>query len=621
MNIILHTGLGEELLFLNKKYSQQFSFQQYVNGSKVEDAEIFLIGPYETDPVHLVQKINSTDRLISILILAFPADFPKTKQSLQFAPFVGKNSACISYSRQFNLQQALETAALRTRQRRSFSRINTMQATVNTLAAKPLKVQNLGVFLDRAPIGTLLVDQKDNIIDFNQKAKKIFSLDSDKSLILKDLFPGMSLQQLSWKAKRDEQQIIELNGHFLEVNVSEVENEEGEPLSILLINDITEQKKKETALQESEALFRLMAESLPQLVWKADEKGYRNFFNESWITYTGRQFSQLEGWQWTDVIHPDDLKLTLPAYQKALNTGEAFQYELRMLRHDGVYRWHLVRGVPRKTADDKVLMWIGTNTDIQEHKAFAEELEQKVKERTYELETSNSELEQFVYVTSHDLQEPLRKIRMFADLLRMNADELPPAASNQLEKINTTAQRMSTLLEELLNFTQLSKEERFEVTDLNLIIDHALDDLELVIQQKAAVVHVDKLPVIHAVPVQMHHLFYNLISNSLKFTKPDQPPVIEIRSLPVNLEAANKKHLHPDKKYVEILVKDNGIGFDPKQASQIFLIFQRLHNRNTYSGTGIGLALCKKVVTHHYGDIYACGEPGKGAAFHILLPE
>ena len=266
-------------------------------------------------------------------------------------------------------------------------------------------------------------------------------------------------------------------------------------------------------------------------------------------------------------------------------------------------------------------MWIGTNTDIHEQKAFAEELEQRVKERTYELETSNSELEQFVYITSHDLQEPLRKIRLFSDLVMGSADSLPAPSRNHLEKINATALRMSVLLKELLNFTQLNREEGFEPTDLNTIVEKAMEDLELVIQQKSAEVRTDKLPVINAVPVQMHQLFYNLINNALKFTRPGEKPVVEIRSVPPNLPAANAKHLQGETDYVEIVVKDNGIGFDQQQAQQIFKIFQRLHNRTAYSGTGIGLALCKKVVTHHYGDIYAISQPGKGAAFHVLLPK
>ena len=617
----MHSGLGEELSFLEKEYGSTFQFRLFSNGKDVANASVFLVGPFEENPVKLVQKISAADKHISIVVLAFPSDFQKTKQALQFAPFVGKNSSSISYSRQFNLQQALQAAALRTSQRRSFSKINRVPTLVASMASKPLKVQNLGLFLDKAPIGTLLVDKEENIIALNRQAKQIFSIDGEANLILKDIFPGLGLHQLNWKKNADEPQVIEWKNRHLELNLAEVENEEGEAIFIFLINDITEQRKKEKELRESEALFRLMAESLPQLVWTADENGYRTFFSHNWLTYSGKPFTELEGWQWTSLIHPDDTDNIVQQYKTALNAAQAFEYELRLLRHDGIYRWHLVRGVPHKNAEGKVLMWIGTNTDIHEQKAFAEELEQRVKERTYELETSNSELEQFVYITSHDLQEPLRKIRLFSDLVMGSAESLPAPSRNHLEKINATALRMSVLLKELLNFTQLNREEGFEPTDLNTIVEKAMEDLELVIQQKSAEVRTDKLPVINAVPVQMHQLFYNLINNALKFTRPGEKPVVEIRSVPPNLQAANAKHLQGETDYVEIVVKDNGIGFDQQQAQQIFKIFQRLHNRTAYTGTGIGLALCKKVVTHHYGDIYAISQPGKGAAFHVLLPK
>lgn len=181
---------------------------------------------------------------------------------------------------------------------------------------------------------------------------------------------------------------------------------------------------------------------------------------------------------------------------------------------------------------------------------------------------------------------------------------------------------MTTLLKELLNFTQLSKEEQMVTTDLNSIIDQAIVDLELIIEQKKAIIKKGKLPVITAIPVQMHQLFYNLLNNALKFSKDNLPPVVEIRaSLAGRKEIDQFKTLLPDVSYHKITVSDNGIGFDEKYASQIFNIFQRLHNKSTYSGTGIGLALCKKVVTNHYGHIYAESKPGVGATFSILIPQ
>jgi light-regulated signal transduction histidine kinase (bacteriophytochrome) len=266
-------------------------------------------------------------------------------------------------------------------------------------------------------------------------------------------------------------------------------------------------------------------------------------------------------------------------------------------------------------------MWLGTNTDIHEQKEFAGELERRVRERTYELEKSNSELEQFVYVTSHDLQEPLRKIRMFTEMLKSSLKDIDPRSQIHIDKVSATALRMNTLLKELLNFTQMSKQEQFQETDLNEIVSKALVDLELVISEKGATIKADHLPMIDAIPVQMHQLFYNLISNGLKFSKPGVPPCIQITSKTVDLQQVERFQNFPrDKSYCEIVVQDNGIGFDQAYAEQIFYIFQRLHNRTEYSGTGIGLALCKKVVTNHQGAIYAISKKGEGAAFYILLP-
>lgn len=266
-------------------------------------------------------------------------------------------------------------------------------------------------------------------------------------------------------------------------------------------------------------------------------------------------------------------------------------------------------------------MWIGTNTDIHEQKAFAEELAKKVRERTFELEQSNHELEQFVYITSHDLQEPLRKIRMFTDLARTGLEGEASETLRYLEKVSGTAHRMSTLLKELLNFTQMSRQEQLVATDLNGVVAQALVDLELLISEKGAEVEAARLPTLEAVPVQMHQLFYNLISNALKFSRKGVPPRITITSKTARPEVlAPFPGLQQGRRYCEIVVADNGIGFDPAYAEQIFNMFHRLHHRSEFGGTGIGLALCRKVVANHYGAIYAQSGNGEGAAFHILLP-
>jgi two-component system CheB/CheR fusion protein len=480
-------------------------------------------------------------------------------------------------------------------------------------------VENFGIFLQQAPIGALLVDVEQRIISINEKGRQIFQIGDDRIYTLQDLLPAVATGFQPFL--RQPGKIVSVGERYFELHASEVKNESGQTLHILLVSDITEQKQREAALMESEALFRFMAEAMPQKVWTADHMGRRTFFNQNWIDYTGLPLEQLAGWGWTQVIHPDDLEDNIRCWKESIATGADFQFEHRIRRHDGAYRWHLVRGVGRKNASGQIQLWVGTNTDIHEQKAFAEELERRVEERTIELQHSNAELQQFVYVTSHDLQEPLRKIRIFSDLLQSNAASLDETSKRHVEKINNTALRMSTLLTELLNFTQISREESFVPTDLNAIVAKVLVDLEMVIQQKQAEINVGELPVIDAVPIQMQQLFYNLLNNALKFSKADVKPYVQVTACVADPQSLKTYFpLHNSTAYYEIIVADNGIGFDQHHADQIFAIFQRLHGRNEYQGTGIGLALCKKAVANHGGVIFARSEKGSGSSFHLLLP-
>jgi PAS domain S-box-containing protein len=593
-------------------------------GAALEEADLFVIGPEEKEPVKKIQEVNAVDRFISIIVLTQAADFVKTKQSIQFAPFVGKNSVCIALGKLSDLELAFKNAAVRTKQRRGFSRISTIPKPSTSIASTSVHVENLGIFLEKAPIAAFLLDEQDHIIATNQKAKLLFNIDENRNHSLKDFLPALSVQQLKRSNinKEKTETIVQSTELFLELNLSEVITDEARQLYILLVNDITEQKKKETALIESEALFRFMAEAIPQKVWTANANGELNFFNQRWIEYSGLSLEQLMQGDWVKTIHPDDLDNRQSVWQESIVTGKNFEFEQRLMTQSGEYRWHLVRGISRKDKTGKVVMWVGTNTDIQEQVAFKEELEKRVKERTIELEKTNNELEQFVFVTSHDLQEPMRKIRMFSELMIDASNDMDPTALRYLGKISSTALRMSTLLKELLNFTQLSREEQLEATDLKLLVEQILVDLELMIQQKQAEIITEDLPEIFAVPVQMQQLFYNLIYNALKFAKEGVQPVVTIRAALMNQkEVQVYPELLPDKNYYHFIVEDNGIGFDPAYAEQIFHIFQQLHNRNSFGGTGIGLALCKKVVNNHHGHIHAESAPGAGSKFHVILPE
>jgi signal transduction histidine kinase len=250
-------------------------------------------------------------------------------------------------------------------------------------------------------------------------------------------------------------------------------------------------------------------------------------------------------------------------------------------------------------------------------------LEKKVQERTMDLNKINKELEDFAYVASHDLQEPLRKITTFSQLLRNTLSSENSQAHLFLNKIAASSERMRILIKDLLNFSRLSDTNvRYEPTDLNLVLKEVISDFELLIGQKDAQISYGDLPVIEAIPLQMGQLFYNLISNALKFTDSSRRPQISVRSFRLSPEEVQQMALlDPAHIYYRIEFRDNGIGFEQQYADRIFTIFQRLNGRTHYNGTGIGLALCKKIVLNHQGEIYVVAKENEGATFIVILPE
>jgi light-regulated signal transduction histidine kinase (bacteriophytochrome) len=239
-----------------------------------------------------------------------------------------------------------------------------------------------------------------------------------------------------------------------------------------------------------------------------------------------------------------------------------------------------------------------------------------------ELERSNRDLEQFAYVASHDLQEPLRKIRAFGDRLEVKCkDLLDPTAQECVSRMQSAAARMQELIEGLLTLSRVTSRARdFVQVDLSEVVQQVVGDLEAQIERVHGQVEVGKLPTIQAEPLQIRMLLQNLIANALKFHRPEEPPVVKIEArylLPREQRHA-KKSLAEEK--CRITVEDNGIGFEQQYAERIFGIFQRLHPRDVYEGTGIGLAICRRIVEFHGGQISAHGTPGKGSTFEVLLP-
>lgn len=272
---------------------------------------------------------------------------------------------------------------------------------------------------------------------------------------------------------------------------------------------------------------------------------------------------------------------------------------------------------------------IGANTDITDQKYFKEALETKVKERTLELyekilklEQTNAELISFSNISSHDLQEPLRKILIFsARILETEADTLSKNALNYLERMQQSAHRMQNLLQDLTAYSRTNvKATKFETTDLNLIIEDVKITLSEELEQKDVTFNLKNICALKIIPLQFTQAILNLLSNSIKFAKDDQPLVIDIACEEVKGSASGIPQLASQQVYTHIRITDNGIGFEPQYNTRIFEVFQRLHGREEYSGTGMGLAIVKRVIENHDGLILANGKQNAGATFDIYIP-
>lgn len=347
-------------------------------------------------------------------------------------------------------------------------------------------------------------------------------------------------------------------------------------------------------------------------IQKANASYYRKFDVET-EEVEGLHFFEVQNGLWHHEGLRSLLQMVLPEERRIVDE------ELTLETDTGgelVFRFNAREIVRVSEARKLILLEI---SDITRRKAV---------ERNYlttidELNRTNEQLDQFVHVASHDLQEPLRKITTFAGRITAKGKGISDKdLDTYLSKITASSARMSALIKNMLNYARLAHHEQlFERTDFDSVLTDILSDFELLIEQKGAEMQIGRLPKLEAVPLQINQLFYNLISNALKFSKEGRSPISSItsRKLPEK-EIGDHTSLDPDLSYHEIVVRDNGIGFDERHGQRIFAIFQRLNPSSQYLGTGIGLALCKRIAANHDGEIYAESKKGEGAAFRIILP-
>jgi PAS domain S-box-containing protein len=384
--------------------------------------------------------------------------------------------------------------------------------------------------------------------------------------------------------------------------------------------DITDRKQAEEALARERSLLRTLIDSLPDGIYAKDTAGRKTMANPRDVKNMGCKTE-------TEVIGKNDFDLFPKEIaekfwaddQKVFQGEPVIDREEYFLGEAGEKRWLLSSKLPLRDPNGKITGLVGIGRDITQRKQAEDDLrssEEKLRQFTVQLERSNRELQDFAYVASHDLQEPLRKIVVFGERLReKNSEAMGPEALDYLDRMQKAAARMQILINDLLTFSRVTtKVQPFTSVNLAEVASGVVEDLEGRIELVKGRVELGALPVIDAEALQMRQLLQNLIGNALKFRRPEEPPVVKIEAQIISAPDT------PAKKLCRLTVSDNCIGFDEKYLDRIFNVFQRLHTRNEYEGTGMGLAIVRKIALYHGGDITAKSKPGQGSTFILTIP-
>jgi PAS domain S-box-containing protein len=508
--------------------------------------------------------------------------------------------------------------------------------------------------LEAAHVGTFQWDSHDDKFFYSQRFAETFGL-SGPNLLYKDFVNAILPEDLA--RRRAAHEVAKDTGtlyyeirvrwpdesiHWIRINGKVVVDSNREPIKMLGASfDMTGEKlqsqhfesviekhadqtrlameemsRRNEELRFSEDRYhKMISEVQDYAIILLDKEGHVQNWNTGAEKIKGYKAEEIVGKSF-ELFYPNtDRESGLPFFllNQAAKEGRA-SHEGWRVRKNGTRFWGSVVLTALHGDDGHVIGFSKVTRDLTERKMH----EDKLIQTNAELEAQNKELEQFAYVASHDLQEPLRKIQTFADLIKRNKDDA--AVDKYFEKIQFAANRMSELIKAVLNYSRLSKdaEEKSNV-DLNVVLAHVKSDFELLIQEKHAAIASDQLPSIKGYPQQIGQLFYNLIGNALKFSATE--PIVRITWRTVSPDQIpNKPETLHASRYYEIKFTDNGIGFEQEYEDRIFMMFQRLHGRHQYAGTGIGLALCKKIVDLHEGHITAQSEPGKGSVFTVYIP-
>jgi PAS domain S-box-containing protein len=376
--------------------------------------------------------------------------------------------------------------------------------------------------------------------------------------------------------------------------------------AVSVLQDVTEQKLAERALRASEERFRVLSETIPNLVWTATPEGRAVYLSRQWLEYTGQKAEDASGWDWMTALHPEDREATAKRWVEAVSSGRTYDAMYRLQRYDGEFRWHISRGFALVSDTGAPLQWIGTSTDIQEQKDIEEELR-----KTNELfKRSNEDLQHFAFAISHDLQEPLRMVSGFAEILaRRLGQQLTPDVAEYVDYITDNTSRMKQMISDLLTYSRVTHDDGADTSqcaESQPALEWAIGNLTKAIEESGAVIVGPGLPAVAVDFGRVTQLFQNLLSNSIKY-RSDRPVRIEITA-------------EDDGGKWKFCVADNGIGIGPEYHERIFGVFKRLHGREV-AGTGIGLALCRRIVERYGGRIWVESNAGEGSRFYFTFPK